>query len=48
MLAKEIATSTDGRTYTFTLRDGVTFHNGAPLTSAELVSWGLAGYGAAS
>ena len=40
MLAKEIATSADGRTYTFTLRDGVTFHNGAPLTSAEVVwSW---------
>ena len=40
MLAKEIATSADGRTYTFTLRDGVTLHNGAPLTSAEVVwSW---------
>jgi peptide/nickel transport system substrate-binding protein len=38
MLAKEIATSEDGRTYTFTLRDGVTFHNGAPLTSRE-VAW---------
>jgi peptide/nickel transport system substrate-binding protein len=38
MLAKEIATSDDGRTYTFTLRDGVTFHNGAPLTSGE-VAW---------
>jgi peptide/nickel transport system substrate-binding protein len=38
MLAKEIATSDDGRTYTFTLRDGVTFHNGAPLTSSE-VAW---------
>ncbi len=41
MLAKEIATSADGRTYTFTLRDGVTFHNGAPLTSAEVAwTWG--------
>jgi peptide/nickel transport system substrate-binding protein len=40
MLAKEIATSADGLTYTFTLREGVTFHNGAPLTSAEVVwSW---------
>ena len=38
MLAKEITTSEDKRTYTFTLRDGVTFHNGAPLTSSE-VSW---------
>ena len=38
MLAKEIAISEDGRSYTFTLRDGVTFHNGAPLTSSE-VAW---------
>jgi peptide/nickel transport system substrate-binding protein len=38
MLAKEIATSEDGLTYRFTLRDGVTFHNGAPLTSSE-VAW---------
>jgi peptide/nickel transport system substrate-binding protein len=38
MLAKEIAISDDGRSYTFTLRDGVTFHNGAPLTSSE-VAW---------
>ncbi|WP_374443253.1 ABC transporter substrate-binding protein [Stella sp.] len=28
----------DGRTYVFRLREGVTFHNGAPLTSAE-VKW---------
>jgi peptide/nickel transport system substrate-binding protein len=27
MLAKQIATSADGRSYSFTLRDGVTFHN---------------------
>ena len=41
MLAKEIATSQDGRTYSFTLRDGVTFHNGAPLTSSEVAwTWG--------
>ena len=38
MLAKTVATSADGRTYTFVLRDGVTFHNGAPLTSME-VAW---------
>ena len=38
MLAKEITTSEDGLTYNFTLRDGVTFHNGAPLTSRE-VAW---------
>ncbi|SFI04792.1 ABC transporter substrate-binding protein [Bradyrhizobium sp. cf659] len=37
MLAKAIETSADGRTYTFTLREGVTFHNGAPLTSREVV-----------
>jgi peptide/nickel transport system substrate-binding protein len=38
MLAKEITTSDDGRAYSFTLREGVTFHNGAPLTSSE-VAW---------
>ncbi|MCP3390552.1 ABC transporter substrate-binding protein [Bradyrhizobium sp. CCGB12] len=38
MLAKAIETSADSRTYTFTLREGVTFHNGAPLTSRE-VAW---------
>jgi peptide/nickel transport system substrate-binding protein len=38
MLAKDIETSADGRTYTFTLRDGVRFHNGAPLSSRE-VAW---------
>lgn len=37
MLAEAIETSPDGKTYTFTLRDGVTFHNGAPLTAAEVV-----------
>lgn len=41
MLAAAIDVSPDGRTYSFTLRDGVTFHNGAPLTSAAVVwSWG--------
>ena len=40
MLADKVAVSEDGRTYTFTLRDGVKFHNGAPMTSAEVVwSW---------
>jgi peptide/nickel transport system substrate-binding protein len=40
MLAERIDTSADGRTYTFTLRQGVTFHNGAPLTSADVkASW---------
>jgi peptide/nickel transport system substrate-binding protein len=37
MLAEDVKVSDDGRTYTFTLRDGVTFHNGAPLTSAEVL-----------
>jgi peptide/nickel transport system substrate-binding protein len=37
MLADRIEISPDGKTYTFTLRDGVTFHNGAPLTSKEVV-----------
>jgi peptide/nickel transport system substrate-binding protein len=37
MLTKDIETSADGKTYTFTLRDGVRFHNGAPLSSREVV-----------
>jgi peptide/nickel transport system substrate-binding protein len=37
LLAEKQDISADGRTYRFTLRDGVTFHNGAPLTSAEVV-----------
>lgn len=41
MLAETIETSDKGRTYTFTLRGGVTFHNGAPLTAREVVwTWG--------
>lgn len=36
--AKALAVSDDGLSYTFTLRDGMTFHNGAPVTSAE-VKW---------
>jgi len=40
MLADSVTVSDDGKTYTFTLRDGVKFHNGAPMTSAEVVwSW---------
>jgi peptide/nickel transport system substrate-binding protein len=38
MLADKIDTSADGGTYSFTLREGVTFHNGAPLTAKE-VAW---------
>jgi len=43
MLAQKVDLSEDGRTYTFTLRDGVTFQNGAPLTSAEVL-WSLKRY----
>ena len=38
MLADKIDISDDGKTYTFTLRQGVKFSNGAPLTSKE-VAW---------
>lgn len=36
MLARAIETSTDGLTYTFRLREGVRFHNGQTLTSADV------------
>jgi peptide/nickel transport system substrate-binding protein len=40
MLAESVDVSEDGRVYTFKLRDGITFHNGAPLTSEDvLFSW---------
>ena len=38
MLAESWEISDEGTTYTFNLRDGLTFHNGEPLTSAE-VKW---------
>ncbi len=34
-LASDIKTSDDNKTVTFTLPDGVTFHNGKPFTSAD-------------
>src|SRR5947209_3040808 len=34
-IASNIITSQDGLTITFTLRDGVTFHDGKPLTAAD-------------
>lgn len=37
-LAEDVAVSDDGLTYTFTLRDGVTFHNGKTMTSADVVA----------
>jgi peptide/nickel transport system substrate-binding protein len=43
LLADRWEVSPDGRTYVFHLRQGVTFHNGAPLTSAEAV-WSLRRY----
>ncbi|GAA3038490.1 ABC transporter substrate-binding protein [Microbacterium dextranolyticum] len=39
-LATKHTVSGDGLTYTFTLRDGVTFHDGQPLTPADVV-WSL-------
>jgi len=40
LLAEKVDVSEDGKTYTFTLRDGVRFHNGATLTSEDVLwSW---------
>nr|WP_245281333.1 ABC transporter substrate-binding protein [Methylobacterium sp. ZNC0032] len=40
LLAEKIDISPDGKSYTFTLRKGVKFHNGAALTSADVLwSW---------
>ncbi|MGE8632411.1 MAG: ABC transporter substrate-binding protein [Achromobacter piechaudii] len=40
LLAKSVDISPDGKTYTFTLRDGIKFHNGKPMTSADVLwSW---------
>ncbi len=40
LLASKVEVSPDGKTYTFTLRDGVKFHNGAPLTADDVLwSW---------
>jgi peptide/nickel transport system substrate-binding protein len=40
MLAEKIDVSADGLTYTFTLREGVRFHNGETMTSADVkFSW---------
>ncbi len=37
MLAETIDVSADGKTYTFVLRDGLTFSNGEPVTSADVL-----------
>ena len=40
LLAEKVELSPDGRSYTFILRKGVKFHNGAELTSADVLwSW---------
>ena len=36
-VASDYQVSEDGRTYTFTLREGVTFHNGEPVTVEDVV-----------
>jgi peptide/nickel transport system substrate-binding protein len=36
MLATDWTASADGLTYTFTIREGVTFHNGDPMTPADV------------
>ncbi len=37
-LAESFEVSPDGQTYTFHLRQGVTFHNGAPFTASDVVA----------
>jgi len=40
LLASKVDVSADGKTYTFSLRDGVKFHNGALLTADDVLwSW---------
>jgi peptide/nickel transport system substrate-binding protein len=37
-LAEAVDVSDDGMVYTFTLRDGIKFHNGEPMTSADVAA----------
>ena len=40
LLAEKVDISSDGKTYEFTLRDGVKFHNGATMSSEDVLwSW---------
>lgn len=39
-LATDWSVSEDGLTWTFTIREGVTFHDGTPLTAAE-IAWNI-------
>lgn len=43
MLAESWSVSQDGKAYTFKLRDGLTFHNGKPVTSED-VKWSFSRY----
>lgn len=43
VLAESWTVSEDGKTYDFKLRDGVTFHDGTPLTG-EAISWNFERY----
>lgn len=36
-IASDYSVSDDGKTYTFTLRDGVVFHNGNPVTTEDVL-----------
>mgnify|MGYP002510485513 CR=1 FL=1 len=36
-VASDYEISEDGKTYTFTLREGVTFHNGEPVTAEDVI-----------
>jgi peptide/nickel transport system substrate-binding protein len=38
-LAQSWSISPDGLTYSFTLRDGLTFHDGRPMTSADVLAY---------